>query len=50
MKGLIGKILFGMLLIAMPVALVSVPSAFAADAPDTDTTRTYCGINAECAS
>ena len=52
MKALVGGIVFGMLLIAIPVALVSVPSAIAAESisDDSDTTRVYCGINAQCAS
>ena len=52
MKALVGGILFGIALIAIPAALVSIPSAVAADtvANDSDTTRTYCGINVECAS
>ena len=52
MKALVGGILFGMALIAIPVTFVSVPSSVAADAisTDGDTTRAYCGINVECAS
>ena len=51
MKALIGGIVFGILLITIPVALVSVPPAASAEpVADTDTTRAYCGINVECAS
>jgi hypothetical protein len=34
----------------MLAAIVSVPTARAADAAGNDTTRSYCGINVECAS
>jgi hypothetical protein len=51
MKALIGGVVFGMLLIVIPVGLVAVPPAVSAEpVADTDTTRLYCGITVECAS
>jgi hypothetical protein len=50
MKGLTSGALAGMLLIAIAAVLISVASASAADAAGNETTRSYCGINVECAS
>jgi hypothetical protein len=50
MKGFTAKYLLGLLLIGTLVGLLSVAAANAVDAAGNDTTRSYCGINVECAS